>query len=161
TLPEGYSLDRADNVFTEIEGRLRKLRGVTATFVLIGDTTGRMAKGQGDVTRGTIYCRLVDARQRKYTQFDVMKDARALLVDYPDLRANVQEAAIIQASGFREVDIDLNLIGPDMDRLQVYSEQIADWLRTQSGYVDVDTSLSLRKPELRIRPDRERLADLG
>jgi HAE1 family hydrophobic/amphiphilic exporter-1 len=161
TLPEGYSLDRADNVFTEIEGRLRKLRGVTATFVLIGDTTGRMAKGQGDVTRGTIYCRLVDARERKFTQFDVMKEARALLTDYPDLRATVQEAAIIQASGFREVDIDLNLIGPDMDQLQVYSERIADWLRTQSGYVDVDTSLSLRKPELRIRPDRERLSDLG
>jgi HAE1 family hydrophobic/amphiphilic exporter-1 len=42
-----------------------------------------------------------------------------------------------------------------------YSDQIAQWMREQKIYVDVDTSLSLRKPELRIRPDRERLSDLG
>ena len=34
-------------------------------------------------------------------------------------------------------------------------------MRSQGGYVDVDTSIRLRKPELRIRPDRERLSDLG
>ena len=38
TLPEGYSLSRADAVCNEIEGRLRHLRGVTHTFVVIGDT---------------------------------------------------------------------------------------------------------------------------
>src|SRR5262249_17659950 len=51
TLPEGYSLERADGLFAEIEQRLRRLRGVTHTFYIIGDTTGRTAKGQGDVTR--------------------------------------------------------------------------------------------------------------
>src|SRR5262249_32669567 len=39
TLPEGYTLERADEVFAEIEGRLRGLRGVTHTFTVIGDTT--------------------------------------------------------------------------------------------------------------------------
>ena len=52
TLPEGYSLDRADEVFNELDGKVRKLRGVSATLVTIGDTTGRITKGQGDVTRG-------------------------------------------------------------------------------------------------------------
>jgi HAE1 family hydrophobic/amphiphilic exporter-1 len=161
TLPEGYSLARADEVFNEIEGRLRHLRGVTHTFVTIGDTTGRIAKGQGDVTRGTIYARLVDLRERQYTQFDVMKDARAILEDYPDLRVAVQDVAAITAEGFRQVEVDLNLSGPDMDKLQEYSSAIAKWMRERGGYVDVDTSLSLRKPELRIKPDRERLSDLG
>jgi len=32
---------------------------------------------------------------------------------------------------------------------------------SQRGYADVDTSLAFRKPELRLRPDRERLSDLG
>jgi HAE1 family hydrophobic/amphiphilic exporter-1 len=161
TLQEGYSLDRADSVLGEIEGRLRKLRGVTHTFLTIGDTTGRVTKGQGDVTRGTIYCRMTDLRQRPFTQADVMKDARAILADYPDLRAAVQDVAAISAAGFREVDVDLNLMGPDMDRLQEYGDAIAGWMRQAGGYVDVDTSLMLRKPELRLRPDRERLSDLG
>jgi HAE1 family hydrophobic/amphiphilic exporter-1 len=161
TLPEGYSLDRADAVFNEIEGRLRGLRGVTATFITVGDTTGRIAKGQGDVTKGTLYCRLVDLRDRDYSQFDVMRDARAILADYPDLRAAVQEAAVISKAAFRQVDIDLNLVGPDMDKLQEYAGAVAEWMRGRGGYADVDTSLSLSKPELRIPPDRERLSDLG
>ncbi|MCL6640007.1 MAG: arginase family protein, partial [Candidatus Rokubacteria bacterium] len=38
--------------------RLARLRGVTHVFTILGDTTGRVAKGQGDVTEATIYCRL-------------------------------------------------------------------------------------------------------
>jgi HAE1 family hydrophobic/amphiphilic exporter-1 len=161
TLPEGYSLQRADDLFTEIEGRLRRLRGVTHSFIVIGDTSGRVTRGQGDVTQGSIYCRLIDLRQRPYTQFDVMNEARAILADYPDLRAAVQDVSAFQATGFRQVMVDLNLRGPDMERLQEYSGKITAWMKLQPGYVDVDTSLSLRKPELRVRPDRERLSDLG
>jgi hydrophobic/amphiphilic exporter-1 (mainly G- bacteria), HAE1 family len=161
TLPEGHSLESADATFREVEGRLRRLRGVTHTFIVIGDTTGRVAKGQGDVTRGSIYCRMVDLRQRDYSQFDVQREARALLADYPDLRGAVQDVAAISSSAFRQVDIDLNVIGPDMDKLQDYSERLAKWMRQRGGYVDVDTSLSLRKPELHFHPDRERLSDLG
>ncbi|MFO0842811.1 MAG: efflux RND transporter permease subunit [Gemmataceae bacterium] len=160
-LPEGYTLDRADEVCKEMEARLQKLRGVTHTFTVIGDTTGRVTKGQGDVTQATIYCRLVDLHDRKYSQFEVMADARKIIADYPDVRAAVQDVSAFQASGFRQVEIDLNLRGPDMEKLQVYSDQIAKWMREQGHYVDVDTSLSLRKPELRVRPDRERASELG
>jgi HAE1 family hydrophobic/amphiphilic exporter-1 len=161
TLPEGYSLERADEVCAELEDRLRRLRGVTHTFTVIGDTTGRVTKGQGDVTRASIYVRLIDLRQRDYTQFDVMTDARAIMREYPDLRVAVQDVSAFQGTGFRQVMVDLNLRGPDMDKLQRYAEQITDWMKQQGHYVDVDTSLSLRKPELRIRPDRERASDLG
>jgi HAE1 family hydrophobic/amphiphilic exporter-1 len=160
-LPEGYSLERADDVFGEIENRLQHVQGVTHTFTVIGDTTGRVTKGQGDVTTGTIYARLVDLDQREYTQFDVMNDARQILADYPDLRVAVQDVSAFQGTGFRQVMIDFNLRGPDMDQLQEFSGQIAAWMKREGHFVDVDTSLSLRKPELRIRPDRERASDLG
>jgi HAE1 family hydrophobic/amphiphilic exporter-1 len=161
TLPEGTSLERADDILGEVEQRLRSVRGVTKTFTTIGDTSGRTARGQGEVTRAGIYCRLVDLREREYSQFDVMQDARKILVDYPDLRAAVQDVAAIAASGFRQVMIDLNLRGPDMEKLQQYSQTITDWMRAQGPYVDVDTSLSFRKPEMRIVPNRERASELG
>src|SRR5262249_44023528 len=141
--------------------RLQKLRGVTHTFTTIGDTSGRVARGQGDVTQATIYVRLLDLKERKYSQFMVQAEARKIMADYPDIRAAVQDVAVITASGFRQVMVDLNLRGPDMERLQEYSEKIAGWMKKQPHYVDVDTSLSLRKPELRIRPDRERASELG
>jgi HAE1 family hydrophobic/amphiphilic exporter-1 len=184
TMPEGYTLDRADKLFQELEGRLGKLRSVTDVFSIIGDTTGRISRGQGDVTSGTIYMRLIDLekRQRKwyepafwwnalrgvkendekyFTQFDIQNDARKIMKDYPDLRVAVQDVSVISASGFRQSMIDFNLRGPDLTKLQQYSEQIMKWLKSQKGFVDVDTSLSLRKPELRVHIDRERASDLG
>lgn len=161
TLPEGYTLDRGNKLLIEIEDRLKQLRGVTHIFTIIGDTTGRVAKGQGDVTQAQIYCRLVDLAERDYSQFDVMADARQLMSEYVDLRVAVQEAAAFQATGFRQVDVDLNLVGPDLNELQKYADKIADWMIKQGHYVDVDTSLSLSKPELRVRIDRERASDLG
>jgi len=161
TLPEGYTLDRADHLFQEIDQRLRKLPGVTHTFCVIGDTTGRVGKGQGDVTRGTIYCRMIDLAKRDYSQKSVMTEARKVMTDYPDLRSAVQDVAVIDGGGMRQVQIDLNVRGPDMAKLQEYTDRIARWMNEQGHYVDVDTSLSLRKPELRLRPDRERLSDLG
>jgi hydrophobic/amphiphilic exporter-1 (mainly G- bacteria), HAE1 family len=161
TLPEGYSLDRASEVFQEIEGRLQRLRGVTHSYSVIGDTSGRVNKGQGDVTKGTIYVRLVDLKERPFTQFDVMKDARAIMAEFPDLRVAVQDAAALSATGMRQVDVDLNLRGPDMKRLEELSKEIMTWMKGRGGYVDVDTSLSMRKPELRLNPKRERMSDLG
>lgn len=161
TMPEGYSLDRVDKVVADIEGRLKTLRGVTHIFSIIGDTTGRVAKGQGDVTEVKIYCRIVDLAKRDYSQFQVMEEARVLMNDYADLRVAVQEAQAFQATGFRQVDVDLNLVGSDLGTLQKFADQIAGWMRGRGHYVDVDTSLSLRKPELRVQIDRERASDLG
>ncbi len=144
-----------------IEGRLKQLRGITHVFTIIGDTTGRVAKGQGDVTEARVYCRLVDLTERDYSQFDVMSDARSVMSDYVDLRVAVQEVAAFQATGFRQVDIDLNLVGPDLETLQEYASRITTWMATRGHYVDVDTSLSLSKPELRVKIDRDRASDLG
>ena len=161
TLPEGYTLERGNNLLAEVEGRLKQLRGVTHVFTIIGDTTGRVSKGQGDVTEARVYCRIVDLAERDYSQFDVMADARKVMSEYVDLRVAVQEVAAFQATGFRQVDVDLNLVGPDLIKLQEYASKIVDWMKTNGHYVDVDTSLSLSKPELRVRIDRERASDLG
>jgi HAE1 family hydrophobic/amphiphilic exporter-1 len=183
TLPEGYTLKRADTLFREIEERLAELKGVTNVFSTIGDTTGRVSRGQGDVTAGTIYARLTDLKPRTrqwwdwkfwylgilnrpeddpryFTQFDVQREARKVMEDYPELRAAVQDAAVVSGAGFRQAMIDLNLRGPDLAKLQEYSDKIMAWMRQRPEYVDIDTSLSLRKPELRVKIDREKASDL-
>jgi HAE1 family hydrophobic/amphiphilic exporter-1 len=59
------------------------------------------------------------------------------------------------------VDVDLNLVGPDLNKLKEFADQITAWMVKRGHFVDVDTSLSLSKPELRVRIDRERASDLG
>jgi HAE1 family hydrophobic/amphiphilic exporter-1 len=51
--------------------------------------------------------------------------------------------------------------GPDLDRLQKYSEVVLAQLKKMPGVVDPDTNLIVGKPELGVRIDREKAADLG
>ena len=70
-------------------------------FTVIGPTDGRAPKGQGDVTLVNIYCRMTDLRERKFSQRDAMADARAILADYPDIRAAVQDVNLFSSSAFK------------------------------------------------------------
>ena len=159
--PEGYTLERADAVFTEIENRLIQLPGVIHRYTVIGENNNAAGKGQGDVTRGSIYLRLKDIEERAYTQFDVMERARAIMHDYPDLRSAVSDVSTIQAAGQDSRVFQLLLSGPNLEQLSEYSETVVKRLREVPGMADVDTTLSLRKPEVQVSIDRERASDLG
>ncbi len=165
--PEGYSLDRTTKLFTEIEGRLKALKGTTHIFTTIGQTSGgRVVKGEGDVTNGTIYVRMVDLEDRKYTQYAIQQEARSFLTEYPDLRVSVNDVSPFQG-GARPQTFQVNLAGPDLKELAKYSDQMIQKLKDLNakdpvpGIVDLDTTLSLRKPEVQVIVDRERASDLG
>ncbi len=184
TTPEGYSLDRAAGVFSEIEGRLRSLPGTEHLFTQIGQTSGgRVVKGEGNVTNGTIYVRVVDLEDRpatgkprgwwdlpriaknlwygeEYTQFTVQQQARDILLDYPDLRGSVNDVSAFQG-GRRPQIFQINLAGPDLNQLDAYSVELMKRLKERPGLVDIDSSLSLRKPEVQVIVDREAASDLG
>jgi HAE1 family hydrophobic/amphiphilic exporter-1 len=159
--PGGYTLERTDALFQELEAKLRGLRGVTDVLTTVGDITGKIRPGEGDVTSGSIYLRMIDLKQRDYTQFDVMADARKVLSRYPDLRVSVQGVSAFRGGGTRQSEVEFDLRGPNLEKLTQYSEQITERMRADAGFVDVDTSLSVRKPELRAVIDRERASELG
>jgi HAE1 family hydrophobic/amphiphilic exporter-1 len=159
--PGGYTLDRTDALFQDLEAKLRKLRGITDVLTTIGDTTGKVRPGEGDVTSGSIYLRMVDISQRDYSQFDVMADARKILARYPDLRVSVQGVSAFRGGGTRQSEVEFDLTGPSLDKLVYYSDELTRRMRADPGFVDVDTSLSVRKPELRAAIDRERASELG
>ncbi len=160
--PEGYTLERTDRVVNEIEQRLAKLPGVQQRFTTIGKKTGR---GQGDVTRASVYLRIKDLGERSYSQFDVMKRARSILKDYPDLRTAVNDVSAIGGGRSSENsdtrNFNLLLKGPGIAKLAECSETLKRRLSQIPGLLDVDSTLSLRKPELQVAIDRDRASDLG
>ncbi len=163
TTPEGYTLERTDATLRELEARLRGLRGVRNIVATTGEVAGgRAVKGEGNVTRGSIYVRLEDLEARKgpYTQFEVQNDARKILEDYPDLRASVNDVSQFQG-GSRPQIFQVNLSGPDLARLSGYADRLMAELRAQGGIADIDSTLSLRKPEIQVAIDRERASDFG
>jgi HAE1 family hydrophobic/amphiphilic exporter-1 len=158
--PEGYTLERTDEVVREIESRLAELPGVVHRYTSIGQ--GGRAKGQGDVTRGSIYLRLVELEDRKFSQFDIMRRTREILSEYPDLRTSVSDVSALGGGPNGDNRIfQISLQGPDINQLAQYAETLRAKLEALPGMVDVDSTLSMRKPELQVSIDRERAMDLG
>jgi HAE1 family hydrophobic/amphiphilic exporter-1 len=158
--PEGYTLERTDQVIREIEQRLAKLPGVVHRFVSIGQSG--TAKGQGDVTRGSIYLRTVELQDRNFSQFDLMRRTREILAEYPDLRTAVSDVSALGGGPNGDNRIfQISLQGPDITQLAQYADALRIKLQNLPGMVDVDSTLSMRKPELQVSIDRERAMDLG
>jgi HAE1 family hydrophobic/amphiphilic exporter-1 len=51
--------------------------------------------------------------------------------------------------------------GPDLEKLNEYTAKMVEKMRATPGFTDVDTTISNRKPELRVITDRKKAADLG
>ncbi len=168
--PEGSDLARTTAICEQLVARLKTLKikdqqVITDTLITVGNTSGRLGKGEGDVTVASIYCRLPElggfwskvlGHTRSWTQFQAMGMARGVLTKFPDLRASVQVISGISSGGGRNSDLQFNLLGPDLEKLTGYADQIIEKLRSQSGLVDVDSTLANRKPELRVEIDREK-----
>ncbi len=184
TTPEGYSLERTAAVLSELESRLWTLKGTRHVFTTIGQTGGgRVVKGEGNVTRGTIYVRMTDLEERaaaqpaagwwdvpgrfrqyfagpEFTQFAIQRKAREFLEDFPDLRVSVDDVSSFRI-GSRPQVFQVSLSGPELEVLSTYADRLIEGLKKEPGLVDLDTTLSLRKPELQVSVDREAASDLG
>lgn len=153
--PEGYSLGASSQVMERIAARIREMPGVTDTLATVGG-------GQAQVVNsGTIYVKLADISDRAKSQEELMSDTRALLSEFPQLRTGVQQVQAFSGGGFRNANVQFLIAGPDLKRLEEYSEKILEKMKTIPDAVDEDSTLIAGKPEVRLEVDRATAADLG
>ncbi|MEO7652678.1 MAG: efflux RND transporter permease subunit, partial [Bryobacteraceae bacterium] len=174
--PEGATLASVEQVLARIEQDLFSLPGVQhVLFSTGGSYLGAVNSSQAFVRIADIEDRVLspsrlwnkliagkpmEAFQGVYSQRDVMQAVRAKMKKYPDLRVQVRNVMTMN-QGSAPVDIDFSIRGPDLDALSRYSEAMRGAMLKIPGLVDIDTTLRMNKPELRITIDRDRAADLG
>ncbi|MBI5508603.1 MAG: efflux RND transporter permease subunit [Deltaproteobacteria bacterium] len=154
--PAGTSLEATSELFGKVEDAIHALEGPVTTLTQIGsaDTGGE------DVTRGSIYIAIEDLEARPYPQSEVMKQVRQILRRFPELRSAVNDIGGL--SGTRGgYGFSYSITGPDLEALMQYSDALAAKIRRLPGFVDVDTSLAARQPEVAVHIDRAKAADLG
>ena len=150
---DGTSLAGTDLMLQNIEREAWKLRGVKHVLANISN---------GAVTEGSVYIGLSDLTERKFSQFDVMDDARKMMKErFPGLRVAVQNIQGIGGAGFRAEAIILNVRGPDLRELERTSNLILAEMKKIPGLVDQDTTLNIGNPEVDVTLDRAKAADLG
>jgi len=155
--PEGTSLGATRDVLRSIAGQVRELPEVTTTLLTLGDDQQRSRN------YGNLYVRLVPVSERQRNQSDLMDQVRAeILPRYErlQLRPQVAEVAAIGGGG-TEAEIMFYLGGRDLGRLKEYADILTARLGEVPGVVDIDTNFLVGKPELGVRIDRARAADLS
>lgn len=131
-------------------GRIaRRHPEVLYTYAAIG--------GQGgSVDEGSVYVKLSRRSERTRSQTDIVADIRDEVA-----QLNGVVASISQGFNAGMKQIQLQLQGPDADRLAELADQIADEVRQVPGAVDVGLSTRGQKPELNVEIDRGMAGALG
>jgi len=172
TAPEGTSLAAMNQVASQIETELRATRGIRIVLASVGG-----GGSMGSVNGARFYVRLAPHTERvftwqrllqwppwaawqgNYSQREVTQEVRRRLRKFTDLRTSVRNPQTFSLGG-PNWDIDFALLGPELESLSAYADQLR--LRApELGLLDADTTLRLDKPELRVQIDRERAARLG
>jgi HAE1 family hydrophobic/amphiphilic exporter-1 len=173
--PEGMSLAAMDEVLQAMDREIRGVRGVRLVLLSGGGSfLGRVNQGNGYVRiaphqeRTVTLTRLWEGLRRgeplaafrgNYTQRDVMQEVRQRLRKFRDVRTTVRNFAGFNIGG-GNFDIDYVLRGPDLPTLARYGEQLRQRAQQLGGMIDLNTTLRLDRPELRVQIDRDRAADL-
>jgi len=155
--PPGSSIERSAEVSRAMEAEIRKVPEVVTLFT----TIGVRGQYQSNVTDVSIYVGLKHLSVRKRSQIDLMQDVRRRLALFPGLRISVQQISLIGGGGFRQTPFNLIIRGPELAGLETYAAGIITDLKTKPGFVDLDTAQALRQPEVQVKIDRQKAADLG
>ena len=157
TLP-GTSLQATDAAVERVEAILRRQPEVQDLFSTIGGGT------QDKVTEATVLTKLVPRGDRASDQFEIMNRLRSELATVTDARVSVEAVPRISGGGFRAAQLQVNVRAPktaSLDELSVVADGLVSQLRRTPGIVDLDTTYEGGKPQVSIRLDRARAAELG
>ncbi|MGD9641980.1 MAG: efflux RND transporter permease subunit [Elusimicrobiales bacterium] len=157
TAPEGTSLGMMKQIFAQVETETRQLPHVKNILSSIGTGAGGHFGG-ATTNEGYVLVELDDLADRDLPMQKLLLASREMMSKYKGLRV-----AVMPAGGFGGGDAELmyNISGPDLAKLEEYSNAVAEKVRKVKGAVDVDTSFSYAKPEYRVEIDRSRAHDLG
>ena len=153
--PQGYTLARTDAVVRTIEAEVQQLPSVQHLTVNVG------SPDTDSVTTAQMVVVLEPIHERTVTQFDIMTRVREILRRYPELRTSVDQPPPMSGSGMRAAEVVYNIQGPDLDALERLTSQVRDIMASTPGIVDIDSSYETGKPELQVRINRAKAADLG
>ena len=117
--------------------------------------------GGADPTRGIMFVMLKNRKLRERGVHPIIAQARQELGAIPGEKIRISDMSGMMMSSDRgqfEVELQGNL---GIQELAALGDRFLEGLRQKGGFVDLDQSLKLGRPEVRVIPDREKASALG
>ncbi len=149
TLPEGTSLEKTTRATLDMAGKVIALPEVS--FV--------QAYTHGPTNHAHLFIGLVPREKRKRSHEQMATVVRGILSSYRNMTYNVRLPSVL--GGEIYFPIGAVIRGPDITQLAELSKQVAGRMMKYPDLVDVNPSLNLNTPELQVKVDRQRAADIG
>jgi multidrug efflux pump subunit AcrB len=157
-LPPGATLAQTRELAEQARQRLMKIEYVQRVYTTIGSgAVGNdpiSAQGEPEVRKATLTVLLAERSERSVRKQVTEQQIRAAIADLPGVRTKVG----LGASGEKYI---LALSGEDPATLAEAARAVEKDLRTIPGIGSISSSAALLRPEIAVRPDTARAADLG
>jgi HAE1 family hydrophobic/amphiphilic exporter-1 len=151
--PLGSNLDYTSGRLSEIEAVLAKRADVYSYFSAVG------LFDDGQVNSGSVFVRLVDRKDRKLSQADIMRALRVDLGTIPGVLAF--PASISPIGGQRGEPLQFAIVGYDLQKINELVNEMVKRLGALPGIAKLDKDLKLDLPQVSVVLDRDRAAQLG
>jgi multidrug efflux pump subunit AcrB len=147
----GSSLEQTSMICEKVETKLRERKEVKTVLTTIGSSNN-------PVTKATILVKLVPSKERENSDQQIMADIREQVKTI----AGASFSFMVQGGpGGNEKPVTLSIRGDDLKKLELIADKVEAIVKQTPGAVDVENSLELSKPEIRINIDREKASDLA
>jgi len=156
--PTRYSLDQTVKRVHEVEAMLDDLPDLLHEYTIIGKVEGVMGQASEGVYLAQVLLKFKDKMTRAMPIDPLLDEVRRRLADYPDCIVTV---SIPEPIGGQSYPVELEIAGDDLETLDDLAGQAVALAADIHGVVDPDTTVRQGKPEIRIRPRRAVLSDLG
>ncbi len=125
-----------------------------------GAGSGGSSSGN-DPTRGVMFVMLTNRADRERSSHEIIAAAREALGRVPGQRVFISDMSGFGMSNDQSA-FNVKLQGNvELERLDALADQMIASLQAKGGYVDLDKSLKLGTPRVRVVPDRAKAAALG
>jgi multidrug efflux pump subunit AcrB len=157
-LAPGSSLEDTLAVAETARKRLAPLPEVASVYTTVGtqgrgNSPGGGGGSSGSVRRGTLVIQLDNPDGTRGAQQTFERKATEMLRDIPGAR--------LQFEGGGGSQLQVTLAGDEPSRLTLAAANVEREIRAMPGLGMITSSAALQKPEIVIRPNPERAADLG
>ena len=157
-LQPGTGLDETLKLSELAVSKLKGIPEITRTFISVGSAKsadGVMTFTTSDTRKSTLSLILKPRSERSKKQSEVEKDIRKALADLPGTRV------IVGGIGAGDEQLEITLTSDDAHALDDTIRKVAQELRGIPGLGNITSSAGLPRPEVQIRPDYAKAAELG
>ncbi|RWC34703.1 MAG: efflux RND transporter permease subunit [Mesorhizobium sp.] len=159
-LQPGSTIEQTTAVVQDITRRLQKEPAVDSVFATIGTAASsgggpNQSSSSAEVRTATVTVNLKPRAERTMSQQQFEAEVSPKLNDIPGARIQ------FGADGFSGAKVSITLVGDNGDALQKTSDALIDQMNSVPGLGNPTSTAATTKPELIVRPDSAKAAELG